>query len=128
MIWYNAFLVLLREKILKKFKIKDTIFGSIGRIRVGYDPKISGFFGFESRKSYLEPKIFGQVHVGFSGRVNFLPVYSLLCLIVQWTLYILLISLWLIILLMKCHIYHLYLIFIWRSYKKLLLINGSDLS
>ena len=48
MIRYIEFLVLLSGENLKNLKIKDIIFGSIGqvRVRIGFDPKIYGFFEF----------------------------------------------------------------------------------
>jgi len=65
MIRYTEFLLLLRGKNLR---IKDIIYGLIGRVWVGFGPKIYGIFGFGLfrvwvEKLYSESKILGWVQI-----------------------------------------------------------------
>ena len=59
MIQYNELPVLLRRKILK-IKNKDIIFWSSGqvRVRVGFDTKLYGFFGFGLLRIRVEKILF----------------------------------------------------------------------
>ena len=60
MVRYNEKLLLLREKKILKIKSKYIIFGSSGRVRVRvrFDPKIYGFFGFGLFRVRVEKIVF----------------------------------------------------------------------
>ena len=60
MIRDNEFLVLLRGKNFKKFKNKEIIFRSSGRVPVlvRFDPKFYGFLGFDLFRVLVEKIMF----------------------------------------------------------------------
>ena len=69
MIRYTEFLLLLRGKNLR---IKDIIYGLIGRVWVGFGPKIYGIFGFGLFRVWVEKIVFRIQNFGMgSDRVNF---------------------------------------------------------